>query len=150
MVKAILIILMVSILTVLTSPRTWQVQAQTEKASYPAMASLDQYLISDKDFEVALARSAAPESVSGEAEVMVLGRDGYTTAVKGGNGFLCLVGSWGAATDDPDFWNPKVRSPICFNPPAARTFAHLSDEDQAGAGGKIEDGDRRSDRSGVG
>lgn len=57
---------------------------------------------------------------------MVLGPKGYTTAVKGTNGFLCLVErSWGAATDDPEFWNPKVRSPICFNPPAARTFVPI-------------------------
>lgn len=57
---------------------------------------------------------------------MVLGQKGYMTAVKGKNGFLCLVErSWGAATTDPEFWNPKVRSPICFNPQAARTFAPI-------------------------
>jgi hypothetical protein len=28
--------------------------------------------------------------------------------------------SWAAGSDDPDFWNPKVRSPNCFNPAAAR------------------------------
>ena len=57
---------------------------------------------------------------------MVLGPQGYTTAVEGKNGFLCLVErSWGAATDVPEFWNPKVRSPICFNPPAARTFVPI-------------------------
>ena len=57
---------------------------------------------------------------------MVLGRDGYTTAVKGKNGFLCIIErSWGKATDDPEFWNPKVRAPICFNPPAARTFVPI-------------------------
>ena len=33
--------------------------------------------------------------------------------------------SWGAATDDPEFWNPKVRAPICFNPAAARTFVPI-------------------------
>jgi hypothetical protein len=33
--------------------------------------------------------------------------------------------SWGAATDEPEFWNPKVRAPICFNPPAARTFVPI-------------------------
>lgn len=103
-----------------------QAQAQEGKAPYPAMASLDQYLISDKDSEIALARTAAPKSISDEAEVMVLRRQGYETAVKGTNGFLCLVErSWGAATDAPDFWNAKVRSPICFNPPAARTFAPI-------------------------
>lgn len=57
---------------------------------------------------------------------MVLSREGFSTAVKGTNGFLCLVErSWGAATTDPDFWNPKVRSPICFNPAAAKTFAPI-------------------------
>ena len=57
---------------------------------------------------------------------MVLGRSGFTTAVKGTNGFLCLVErGWGAATDEPEFWNPKVRSPICFNPAAAKTFAPI-------------------------
>jgi hypothetical protein len=104
----------------------WRAQAQLEKTPYPAMASLDQYLIQDKDSEIALARSAAPKSVSDGAEVMVLGRQGYTTAADGSNGFLCLVErSWGAATDAPDFWNPKVRSPVCFNPPSARTFAPI-------------------------
>lgn len=113
-------------LTVLSSTTAGQTKAQTEKAPYPAMASLDQYLMPDKDSEIALARTAAPKSISDEAEVMVLGRDGYTTAAKGTNGFLCLVErSWGASTDAPEFWNPKVRSPICFNPPAARTFAPI-------------------------
>jgi hypothetical protein len=89
------------------------------------MAPLDQYLIPDTNSEIALARSAAPPSISDGAEVMVLGRDGFTTAAKG-RGFLCLVErSWGAATDDPDFWNPKVRAPICFNPASARTFAPI-------------------------
>jgi hypothetical protein len=105
---------------------TCQAGAQAEKASYPAIAPLDQYLMTDGNSEIALARSAAPASVSDGAEVMVLGPKGYTTAVKGTNGFLCIVErSWGAATDDPEFWNPKVRAPICFNPPAARTFVPI-------------------------
>lgn len=105
---------------------TCHAQAQAEKTPYPAMAPLDQYLISDKDSEITLARTAAPSSISGAAEVMVLGRDGYTIAVKGSNGFLCLVErSWGAATDAPEFWNPKIRSPICFNPAAARSFVPI-------------------------
>jgi len=98
-------------------------QAQAEKASYPAMAPLDQYLIPDVNSEIAMARSAAPASISDSAEVMVLGAQGYTTAVKGTNGFLCVVErSWGAATDEPEFWNPKVRAPHCFNPTGAKTF----------------------------
>ena len=100
-----------------------QARAQAEKARYPAMAPLDQYLIPGEKSEIALARSAAPASISDGAEVMVLGRTGYTTAVKGRNGFLCIVErSWGATTDHPEFWNPKIRGAICFNPPAARTF----------------------------
>lgn len=86
------------------------------------MAPLDKYLISNKESEIELARSAAPKSISESAEVMVLGPKGYTTVEKGNNGFLCLVErSWGAATDDPEFWNPKVRSPICFNLSARRS-----------------------------
>jgi hypothetical protein len=101
-------------------------QAQAEKASYPAMAPLDEYLMPDVNSEIALARSGAPPSISDAAEVMVLGAKGYTTAVKGTNGFLCIVErSWGAATDEPEFWNPKVRAPICFNPQAAKTFAPI-------------------------
>ena len=97
-------------------------RAQVEKAPYPAMAPLEQYLIADENAEIALARSAAPASVSDAAEVMVLRREGYTTAVKGSNGFVCIVErSWANTTDDPQFWNPKVRAPHCFNPPAART-----------------------------
>jgi hypothetical protein len=87
------------------------------------MAPLNQYLIPDQNSEIALARSAAPRSISDGAEVMVLGPKGYATAVKGTNGFLCIVErSWGAPTDEPDFWNPKVRAPHCFNPAAAKTF----------------------------
>jgi hypothetical protein len=105
---------------------TRQAPAQAEKTLYPAMAPVDAYLIADRNSEIALARSAAPASISDGAEVMVLGKGGFTTALKGTNGFQCLVErSWGAASDDPEFWNPKVRSPICFNPAAARTVAPI-------------------------
>jgi hypothetical protein len=103
-----------------------QAAKQSEKEPYPVMAPLNQYLSPDENSEIALARSAAPASISDGAEVMVLGREGYRTAVKGSNGFLCLVErSWGSATDAPDFWNPKLRAPHCFNPAAARTFAPI-------------------------
>ena len=103
-----------------------QPRASAADSPYPVMASADQYLMPNASEEVALARTAAPPAISAGAQVMVLGRHGYSTAVKGRNGFLCLVErSWGASTDDPQFWNPKVRSPICFNPPAARTLAPL-------------------------
>jgi hypothetical protein len=103
-----------------------QAVAQAGKAAYPATAPLDQYLISDEQSEIALARSAAPSSISDGAEVMVLGREGYKTAVKGTNGFLCIVErSWAQGTDDAEFWNPKMRAPHCFNAQAARSFAPI-------------------------
>lgn len=123
--KNVAIVVVALFVQVGLSGAIWQAQAQ-EKASYPAMASLDQYLIPDQDSEIALARSAGPKSVSDEADVMVLGRQGYTTAVKGANGFLCIVErSWADPTDDPEFWNPKARAPICFNAAAAKTFVPI-------------------------
>jgi hypothetical protein len=99
-----------------------QAWAQVRESPYPKMAPIDQYMMTP-DAEIALARSAAPESLSRDAEVMVLGRHGYKTAVKGKNGFVCVVErSWTAGIDDPDFWNPKLRGPICFNPAAARSY----------------------------
>jgi len=97
-------------------------QAQTPKPSYPSMAALDQYLMADRDAEIALARSAAPDAISGDAKILVLGRHGYETAVEGKNGFVCVVErGWMSPSDAPEFWNPKIRGPICFNPPAARS-----------------------------
>ncbi len=61
----------------------WSTQAQNAKAPYPTMAPLEQYLIPDRNAEVALARTAAPPSISSDAEILVLGRHGYETAVKG-------------------------------------------------------------------
>jgi hypothetical protein len=104
----------------------WRGQAQDIKAPYLSMAALDQYLM-ERNGEIALARSAAPESISRDAEVMVLGRHGYETAVKGKNGFVRMVErSWTAGSDDPEFWNPKLRAAICFNPPAARSYLPLT------------------------
>src|ERR1700761_3291421 len=100
--------------------------AQAAKDPYPTMAPLDQYLIADEKAEIALARSAAPASIADAAEVMVLGRDGYKTAVTGTNGFMCLVErSWGQGTDAAEFWNPKMRAPHCFNALAAKSFAQI-------------------------
>jgi hypothetical protein len=105
----------------------WPEQAQDAKTPYPSMAPIEQYLMANRDAEIALARSAAPESISRDAEVLVLGRRGYEAAVKGKNGFVCIVQrSWTAGIDDPDFWNPKLRAPICFNPSAVRSYLPLT------------------------
>jgi hypothetical protein len=91
-------------------------------ASYPAMAPPEQYRMADAQAEIALARTAAPPSISADAEVLVLGQRGYEVAVKGKNGFVCFVErSWTAGFDDAEFWNPKTRSPNCFNPAAVRS-----------------------------
>jgi len=97
--------------------------AQEKKPTpYPAMAPVEQYRIANAQDEIALARSAAPPSISADAEVLVLGQHGYETAVRGRNGFVCFVErSWSAGFDDAEFWNPKLRAPNCFNPPAVRS-----------------------------
>lgn len=87
----------------------------------PHMAPFAPYLM-ERPAEIALARSAAPGSISSNAEVLVLGRHGFEPAVKGTNGFVCLVERSWTAAPDADFWNPKVRVPICFNAAAARTY----------------------------
>jgi hypothetical protein len=105
----------------------WQVHAQDAKASYPSMAPLDQYLMTDRNAEIALARSAAPDSISRDAKIMVLGRHGYESAVEGKNGFVCIVErSWMSPSGNPQFWNPKLRGPLCFNPAAARSILPLT------------------------
>jgi len=89
---------------------------------YPVMAPIAQYQIASQADEIALARSAAPPSISNDAEVLTLGAHGYETAVKGKNGFVCIVERlWAAGIDDPEFWNPKGRAPICFNPASTRS-----------------------------
>ena len=120
------IIALAFVLHIVLSGAGSQAVAQAAKTVYPAMAPLDQYLISDEASEIALARSAAPSSISDGAEVMVLGREGYKTAVKGTNGFLCIVErSWGQGTDQAEFWNPMMRAPHCFNAQAARSIARV-------------------------
>jgi hypothetical protein len=96
--------------------------AQDAKSPYPSMAPIGQYRM-DRDAEIALARTAAPASISRDAEIMVLGEKNFETAVKGKNGFVCAVGrAFAGPLTNPEFWNPKNRSPICYNHPAARSL----------------------------
>ena len=96
--------------------------AQATQAIYPAMAPAGQYMMASPADEVALARSAAPPSIAGDAEVLTLGSHGYETAAQGKNGFVCMVWrAWTAGLNDAEFWNPKSRAPICLNPAAVRT-----------------------------
>ena len=101
----------------------WLASATDAKTPYPNMAPVEQYLMEDRAAEIAMAQSAAPDAISRDAEVLVLGRHGYETAVKGKNGFVCVVErSWSAPIEDPNFWNPKLRGPVCLNAAAAHSY----------------------------
>jgi hypothetical protein len=106
---------------------SWLARAQDSSPLYDHMAPIDQYLMTDRNTEIAFARTAAPESISRDAEVLVFGQHGYETAAKGKNGWVCLVErSWMAPFDDPEFLNPDQRLPLCLNPPGARTHLPLT------------------------
>lgn len=118
-----------SIFTLVSVPgKTGQAQAQDSKNPYPAMAPREQYLIPDRNAEISLARTAAPEGISRDATILVLTTHGYETAVEGKNGFVCMVerGFGGGPIEHNQWWNPKIRSPDCYNPQAARTALPLT------------------------
>ena len=109
-------------LGVLTAAMVWNPAVAAGDDPYPTMAPLSQYLIASRAEEIGLAKSAAPASVADHAEVLVLAAHGYETTVKGTNGFVCFVGrSWDLSFVNPEFWNPKIRSPQCDNAVAARS-----------------------------
>jgi hypothetical protein len=86
------------------------------------MGPLDQYLM-DQSAEIALAKSAAPAAIAEKATILVLTRHGYDTAIAGSNGFVCAVErSWMSQYDFPQFWNPHMRGPLCYNPAAVRSI----------------------------
>ncbi len=118
--------LIFALICICAAPGQTQMQDDKDKKDpYPTMAPVEQYMM-ERDAEIALARSAAPVNISRDATVLVMGRRGYDTAAEGKNGFVCLVErAWMAPFDNPEFWNPKNRSPDCYNPPAARTVLPL-------------------------
>lgn len=61
---------------------------------------------------VALARSAAPASISDSADVWVPSQDGYRKVVSGTNGWTCLV--------EKD--HPESVAPLCYDPEGTRTI----------------------------
>ncbi|WP_263383981.1 hypothetical protein [Granulicella arctica] len=98
-------------------------QARTQsRTTYSKMAPADQYLMADRTAEIALARTAAPDAIARDADVLVLGLHGFETAIKGRNGFVCIVGRSFTSAPDEDFWDPNVRVPMCANAPAARSY----------------------------
>ena len=98
------------------------IQAQDGKSPYPTMAPIAQYRM-ERNAEIAMARTAAPQTISRDATIMVLGQKNFQVAVHGSNGFVCVVGrAFAGPLSNPEFWNPKNRSPICYNPPAVRSL----------------------------
>jgi hypothetical protein len=96
--------------------------AAADATPHERMVPLEQYLM-PRDSEIKLARSAAPAAISDKATVLTLDAKGYETAFHGTNGFTCLVErSWMAPFESPDFWNPKIRGPICYNPAASESI----------------------------
>ena len=86
-------------------------------------ARLAPYMSHSRASEIALARSAAPRSISSQAEIFVFTPTGYEVQSKGSNGFACLVErSWAKDPGDAEFWNAKVRAPTCFNSAAVRSI----------------------------
>ncbi|HEY2466782.1 MAG TPA: hypothetical protein VGI45_02920 [Terracidiphilus sp.] len=98
-----------------------KIRAQSSK--YPP---LSEYMM-EPEAEIALAKSAAPDGVSGRATIKILTTSGYKVLVQGDNGFVCMVmRGWSAPTYTPAanrnlVYDPKTRAPICFNPVASRT-----------------------------
>lgn len=85
------------------------------------MAPLSSYVM-NRQAEIALARSAAPASISGHATIMVLTAHGYVVAQRGGNGFTCIVErGWMVPFGRAKFWSTKMEAPTCYNAAAART-----------------------------
>ena len=111
----------------LTLMLTSRNRSEDRSTAYPSMASIEQYLMLDRNAEIALARSAAPSAISSDAKILVLGWRGYETALEGKNGFVCIVErSWMSPFNSAQFWNPRVRVPGCFNPAAARSILPLT------------------------
>ncbi len=101
--------------------------AEAQAEPYPKMAPVEQYLM-ERNAEIELARSAAPDSLSRDATVLILGRQGYETAVEGRNGWVCMVErSWLGMFDWPEFWNTKVKAADCLNPEAARSILPIAE-----------------------
>jgi hypothetical protein len=98
---------------------------KAQEAKYPP---LSEYMMA-RGAEIALAKSAAPDSISSHAAIKVLTASGFQTAHEGDNGFVCIVmrGFTGAPTFTPVqiraaiIYDAKTRAPICLTPLAART-----------------------------
>jgi hypothetical protein len=101
---------------------TFSTALGAQQSKYPP---IDRYLM-PRDAEVALARSAAPPSISDHATIKVLTRSGFEVVHQGDNGAVCMVmRGFSAPTYTPApfrdlVYDATVRAPICFTAPAAK------------------------------
>ena len=99
------------------------VRTVAQDTKYPPVS---EYLM-PQDAEIALAKSAAPDNISGKATIKILTASGFRVVHEGDNGFVCLVmRGFGAPTFTPTdlrnlVYDSKLRAPICFDPQAAQT-----------------------------
>ena len=123
--------------------------AETARISYPKMAPIEQYRLASRAEEIALARSAAPASISDHAEVLVLGTSGYETAAKGANGFVCIVErAWANDFDRAEFWNPEGARADLLQPGLhALGAANVPRANEVGSRGSLEGRDGRPHQS---
>ena len=118
-----LVLALFALASILLSNAVSHTPALAETVAYASMAPLGDYLMPDRDDEIALAQSAAPPSISSSATVLVLGPHGYETAKEGTSGFTCLVErGWMSPFDSTHFWDPELRAPVCYNPQASRSI----------------------------
>ena len=91
--------------------------------AHGTLQRLAPYMPQSAQSEAALTRTAAPAAVSSKADIFVFGPSGYRLESKGSNGFACLVErSWAKDPGDPEFWNPRMRAPTCFNRAAVQSI----------------------------
>ena len=118
--------LAVGLTSATSAPLAARASAAASAAPSSSMAPISAYLM-DRTQEIALARSAAPASISKDATILVLTRTGYETAIQGSNGFVCWVGrGFSGAPDWNERWNPKIRAAGCDNPQAARSMTPIA------------------------
>ncbi|NVE93530.1 hypothetical protein [Altererythrobacter lutimaris] len=94
-----------------------------------------QAYLMDESEEIALSRSAAPASISAEANVLVLQADGsFRAAVQGTNGWTCFTGrSWSGPAQFEDgkrawtanAFDTTIRAPQCFNKAATGSMLKM-------------------------
>jgi hypothetical protein len=107
-------------LTLFAGINTATLHSQASK--YPPLGA---YLLPHAK-EIALARSAAPETIADHATIKVLTEAGYKVAVTGDNGSVCMVmRGFTAPTFTPApfrdiVYDSTVRAPICFTPLAVQ------------------------------